>query len=188
MNDNSERDSQEGSYTIRYVTASDVASYRGILLNTTSRDRYYRFFRQLKYVKYLKCFDDAQLRRHVEPSTDVVSVIAKDGGDPLGIAHAFVQPNGSAEFAVIVAGHARRRGVAASLFGTIITALQAPGITRLVAFSLADNEPFARFATACGMESEPEDEDGVVAWAIVLRPIRSVVTRSRPVNARPIAA
>jgi RimJ/RimL family protein N-acetyltransferase len=92
-------------------------------------------------------------------------VIAKDGGDPLGIAHAFVQPNGSAEFAVIVAGHARRRGVAASLFGTIITALQARGIKRLVAFSRADNEPFARFATACGMESEPEDEDGVVAWA-----------------------
>lgn len=188
MNGNSERDSQEDSFTIRYVTASDVASYRRILLNTTSRDRYYRFFRHVEYVKYLKCFDDAQLRRHVEPSTDVVGAIAKDGGDPLGIAHAFLHPNGSAEFCVIIAGHARRRGVAASLFGTIVTALQGRGIRRLVASSLADNEPFARFATACGMKSEPEDEDGVVAWALHVTTKLSIVTRSRPVNARAIAA
>jgi hypothetical protein len=188
LNNNSERDSQEGFYTIRYVTASDAASYRRILLDTTSRDRYYRFFHQVEYVKYLNCFDRAQLRRHVEPSTDVVSVIAKDGYDPLGIAHAFVQPNGSAEFAVIIAGHARRCGVAASLFGTIITALQARGITRLVAFSLAYNEPFARFATACGMESEPEDEDGVVTWALDLATHRSAVMRQRSASICSIAA
>jgi RimJ/RimL family protein N-acetyltransferase len=160
MSDISERDSQKDSYTIRYVTTSDVDSYRRILDNTSSRDRYYRFFNHIKF------FDDAQLRRYVEPRADVVSMIAEDGSDPLGVAQAVVEGDGSAEFAVIIAGHARRRGVATSLFGRIITALQARGITRLVAFSLADNEPFARFATACGMESEPEDEDGVTAWAL----------------------
>lgn len=84
-------------------------------------------------------------------------MIAEDGSDPLGLAHAFAEADGSAEFAVIIADYARRRGVAASLFGRIMTALQTRGITRIVAFSLADNEPFAYLATACGMESEPED-------------------------------
>lgn len=160
MSNISERGSQEGSYTIRYVTANDLDSYRLILANTSSRDRYYRFFHHVEF------FDDAQLRRYVEPRADVVGMIAEDGSDPLGVAHAFVGADGSAEFAVIISDHVRRRGVAASLFGRIVTALQARGITRLVAFSLADNQPCARLATACGMESEPEDEDGVVAWAL----------------------
>jgi hypothetical protein len=182
MNDNAGRDGQEASFTIRYGTTTDVASYRRILLDTSSRDRYYRFFH------HVKSFDDAQLRRQLEPCTDAVSVIAQDGVDPLGIAHAFVQPDRSAGFAVIIAANARRRGVAASLFGTIITALHTRGISRLVAFSLADNAPFARFATACGMESKPEDEDGIVAWALDLTTERAVAMWSQVATARSIAA
>jgi hypothetical protein len=53
----SEQDSQKCSNTIRYVTASDVDSYRRILGNTSSRDRYYRFFHHVKFC------NDAQLRR-----------------------------------------------------------------------------------------------------------------------------
>src|ERR1035438_8002512 len=122
MNDKSGRDGEEAAYTIRDVTTSDVASYRRILIGSSSRDRYYRFFH------YVKSFDDEQLHRQLEPCTDVVGVIAMDAVNPLGIAHAFVQPDGSAEFAVIITGNARRRGVAASLFGTIITALQTRSI------------------------------------------------------------
>jgi hypothetical protein len=181
MNDQSGRDGKEAAYTIRDVTTSDVASYRRILLGASPRDRYYRFFH------HVKSFDDAQLHRQLEPCTDVVSMIAMDTVDPLGIAHAFLQPDGSAEFAVIITGNGRRRGVAASLFGTIVTALQTRSITRLVAFSLADNVPFARFAAACGMDSEPEDEDGIVAWALDLATDRAVAAQSH-LDARSIAA
>jgi hypothetical protein len=182
MNENAERDGQEVPYTIRDVTTSDVASYRRILLDTSSRDRYYRFFHHVKH------FDDVHLRRQLEPCTDAVGVIAQDGVDPLGIAHAFVQPDGSAEFAVVIAANARRRGVAASLFGTIVMLLRSRGISRLMAISLADNGPFARFAKACGMESEPPDDEGIVAWALDLTTDRAVAMWSQVASARSMAA
>jgi acetyltransferase len=167
VNASSEENQQSECYTIRFVTSSDVHPYRRILHNTSSRDRYFRFFH------HVKSFDDGELQRYVEPRGDVVNVIAEDGTDPLGVAHAEVSPDGSAEFAVIVADYARRRGVAASLVDRIISALQARGIARLTALSLSDNAPFARLAIACGMESQPEDEDGVVSWSLDLTSLES---------------
>jgi RimJ/RimL family protein N-acetyltransferase len=158
----SEDDRQDGRYAIRYVTANDADLYRRILENTSSRDRYYRFFHHIKF------FDEAELARYVEPRANVVNVIAQDGSEPLGVAQAVAAADGSAEFAAIVAGFARRRGVAASLLGRVIGALRARGTTRLVALSLADNEPFARLARGCGMKPEPKVEDGVVTWSLDL--------------------
>ncbi len=99
-----------------------------------------------------------------------------------------MQLDGSAEFAVVIAARARRRGVAASLFGTIVMQLRCRGISRLVAMSLGDNGPFTRFATACGMKSEPPDGEGIVAWALDLTTDRAVARWSRLASARSMVA
>jgi RimJ/RimL family protein N-acetyltransferase len=70
----------------------------------------------------------------------------------------------TAEFAIVVAADARRRGVGLALTTRVILALRARGCPRLIAYALPANVPFARLARAAGLRSNGALVDAVI-WS-----------------------
>jgi acetyltransferase len=144
---------------VRSIRPSDDDNYCSVLARTSDADRYCRFFH------FVDHFDAQHVRRFVEPQPDVVGFIAVEDERPLGVAHAFLLPDGAAELAIVVAADARRRGVGAALLEHVVRAAHARGWRRLVAYALHDNGAFKGLATAAGMR-RIESKGNVVTWEL----------------------
>ncbi len=147
---------------IRSIRPADEAAYLNILDRTSDDDRYFRFFRAIDR------FDHRDLLRFVETSADTIGLIAEEAPGPLGTAHAFVAGE-VAEFSVVVAADARRRGVAQALVERLFVSLHARGVRAIVAFSRAENVGFERLARRLGMTpTHAPGDGGVVTWSLEL--------------------
>jgi GNAT superfamily N-acetyltransferase len=143
---------------IRPIEPTDTEHYRSILERTSAEDRACRFFHAVDH------FDAAEIRRFVELPPDAVGFIAEENGRPLGIAHAFAVEHDAAEFAIVVAADARRRGVGFALTSRVIAALRARGCRRIIAYALPANVAFASLARAAGLTSDGSLVDAVT-WS-----------------------
>jgi GNAT superfamily N-acetyltransferase len=143
---------------IRPIEPADAEHYRSILERTSVEDRYCRFFHAVDHL------DPAEIRRFVELPPDAVGFIAEEHGRALGAAHAFMLGPETAEFAIVVAADARRRGVGLALMSRVILALRARGCRKLIAYALPANFPFANLARAAGLKSNRSLVDAVI-WS-----------------------
>ena len=144
-------------YAVRPLAPSDAAAYASVMERTTSEDRYCRFFHAVDH------FDPEFIGRFVEERSDAVGFIAADDHAALGVIHGFLIGERTAELAVVVARDARGRGIGRALGSALIEALDERGWTTLVAYSLAENRPFARLAKSLGFHAAARD-GAVVTW------------------------
>ncbi len=136
---------------VRPIAPTDEDAYRAILETTTAEDRYCRFFHLVDH------FDAEEVHRFVEDRDDTIGVIAFEGTEPVGAAHAVLLDEESAELAIVVAHDARRRGVGHALVAALVAEIRRRGTHELVAISLAQNTAFAKLAEATGLVLERSD-------------------------------
>jgi GNAT superfamily N-acetyltransferase len=137
--------SETGSYSVRSIEPGDALAYRSILERTSEEDRYCRFFHVVNH------FELRDIKRFVEPREDTIGFIAEDGTNPLGVAHAFLLSDASAEVAIVVASDARHHGIGHSLLEHIVAELRARHCETASAVSLSANSAFAHLAKSIGM-------------------------------------
>jgi GNAT superfamily N-acetyltransferase len=142
---------------VRLIRPTDLTNYLTILERTSEEDRYYRFHH------VVDAFEPAGLRRFVEDRPDMLGVIAFENGEPLGTAHAALVDERSAEFAIVVAEGARRRGVGRALALALVAELEARGYSRFVAHALRDNVGFTHLAHSLGLHIE-KAEGSEATW------------------------
>lgn len=146
---------------VRPIEPSDEEAYRAILEATSAEDRYCRFFHRVDH------FDPEEIHHFVEDRPDLVGVIAYEGTEPLGTAHAALLDADAAELAIVVARDARQHGVATKLLDALIARLKERGFARLVAYSLRENHPFANLARHAGFEVD-RAEGNALHWVLPL--------------------
>jgi acetyltransferase len=145
---------------VRPIEPSDAAGYESILARTSPQDRYCRFFHVVDH------FSPAEVDRFVNLHSDMIGFIAtEEDGAALGTVHGFLSNGDSAEFAIVVAQDARRRGVGKALFARLISELRARGYRHLIGYALAENHALANLAKAVGMHS-PGVEATVRTWSL----------------------
>lgn len=145
---------------VRPIQPDDAANYESILSRTTPQDRYCRFFHVVDH------FSPAEVDRFVNLDADMLGYIAiAPDGTALGTVHAFLTDGDTAEFAIVVAQDARRRGVGKALFRRLIPELRARGYRQLLGYALAENYALANLAKAVGMQS-PGVEATVRTWSL----------------------
>src|ERR1700682_4300346 len=142
------RPGEPSQMLVRSIEPSDEDAYRAILEATSAEDRYCRFFYAVDH------FDPDEVRRFVETRDDTIGVIAFDGAQPLGAAHAVTLDAVSAELAIVVARGVRHDGVGTALLEGLIARLKARGFQRLTACALRENHPFEHLAKRNGFVVE----------------------------------
>jgi L-amino acid N-acyltransferase YncA len=146
---------------VRPIAPTDEDAYRAILESTTAEDRYCRFFHLVDH------FDAEEVQRFVEDRDDTIGVIAFDGTEPLGAAHAVLLDAESAELAIVVARGTRHVGVGTALLDALITRAKARGLRRLVACALRENHPFEHLARHAGFRVD-EADGAALHWVLPL--------------------
>ena len=147
---------------VRPIEAGDLENYRAILEATSPEDRYCRFFH------FIDQFDDAELRKYVEPRPDMAGFIAEEGHVRIGAAHGFLIGEARAELGIIVATTQRRRGVGTALMERLVGELRHRGARDLVAYALSENAAFTRLARKIGMTASSHAREGVTEWHLQL--------------------
>ncbi len=146
---------------VRPIAPTDEDAYRAILETTTAEDRYCRFFHLVDH------FDAEEVHRFVEDRDDTIGVIAFEGTEPVGAAHAVLLDEESAELAIVVARGTRRVGVGSALLDALIERVKARGLRRLVACALRENHPFERLARRAGFRVD-EADGAALHWVLPL--------------------
>ncbi|MBD5635786.1 MAG: GNAT family N-acetyltransferase, partial [Candidatus Eremiobacteraeota bacterium] len=134
---------------------------------------YFRFFVALKNL------DPADIRHAVEDRPDLIGFLAEDNERSLGIVHASLLENGSAELSVLVADDARRRGIASALLRATIARLGELGIERIVVYSLSENYAFSKLARSIGLRVE-RSERSELLWVLAPKSPAEVPARRLP--------
>jgi len=150
------------SISIRSIRPDDLARVRAVFERTSSEDRYCRFF----HIKEI--FDDAELRRFVEPGNYAIGFLAESGG-VVGMAHAWIDERGAAELGIIVCRDQRRLGVGRELVAALLRALRARGVFELYAYALVENAAFDALACSVGM-TRAHFDGGVVTYRVPMEP------------------
>jgi RimJ/RimL family protein N-acetyltransferase len=146
---------------VRPIEPSDEDAYRTILEATSNDDRYCRFFH------FVDHFDPEEVHRFVEARADMIGMIAFDGAEPLGAAHAALLDEKTAELAIVVASNARHLGVGTACLNALIARLKERGFQRLIACALRENSPFERLALRAGFHIE-KAEGAALRWVLTL--------------------
>lgn len=146
---------------IRAIGPEDEGLYRELLVSLTDRDRYLRFFHSVPKI------GDSEIVPFVQTRSDMIGLVAVENGKALGAAHAFIDPGGSAEFAVEVRPDYRHRGIGGKLLAALVERLRSRGVREIVAHSLYDNTEFALIASEADMQPAPEGA-GVNLWRLPL--------------------
>jgi GNAT superfamily N-acetyltransferase len=144
---------------IRGILREDEALYRELLESLNDRDRYLRFFHSMPNIR------PAEVLPFVTPRDDMLGLIAIEDGKAVGAAHAFIDTDGNAEFAVEVRPDYRHRGIGGKLLSALVESLRERGVHEVVAHSLLDNAEFALVASEAHMHSESEGA-GVRLWRL----------------------
>jgi len=144
---------------IRPIEPGDEALYRELLVSLNDRDRYLRFFHSVPNIGPSEVLPFVRSRR------DMIGVLAIEDGKALGAAHAFIEDDGSAEFAVEVRPDYRHHGIGGKLLATLVQKLRERGVRELIAHSLYDNSEFALIASEAQMTPESEGA-GVNLWRL----------------------
>ena len=144
---------------IRPIVATDEPLYRELLISLDDRDRYLRFFHSVPNI------GAAEVLPFVTPRDDMLGLIAIEDGKAAGAAHAFIDPDGSAEFAIEVRPDQRHHGIGGKLLSALVARLRERGVRELVAHSLFDNAEFALIASEATMQPESEG-GGVRLWRL----------------------
>jgi len=147
--------------SIRPIHGADLAHCRTVFENTTSEDRYCRFF------QFKDDLGDEELRRFVEFGDEVIGLLAFEGAEPVGMAHAWIDEFGAAELGIIVSRTARRRGVGRNLIQTVIEQLVERNALELFAYALGENAAFDALARRIGM-ARMDVDGGVVTFRLTL--------------------
>ncbi len=143
--------------SVRAIESNDLARIRAVFEQTTSQDRYCRFF------TFKDDLGDAELRRFVEFDERTIGLIAEDGGKPVGMAHAWIDDHGAGELGIIVSTDVRRRGVGRNLVRAIERELLERKVQDLYAYALGENASFAALARSLGL-ARTSVESGVVTY------------------------
>jgi GNAT superfamily N-acetyltransferase len=146
---------------VRPIGPSDEAAYLAILETTSAEDRYCRFFHAVDH------FDPNEVRHFVEARSDMIGVIAFEGTQPLGAAHAALLDERTAELAIVVARGQRGHGVGAALLDELIAELKRRRYERVIACALRENSPFGALAKHAGFAID-ESDGGTVRWVLQL--------------------
>lgn len=144
---------------IRPIVPEDELLYHELLVSLTDRDRYLRFFHSVPNI------GPAEVLPFVRSRPDMVGLLAVEGGKALGAAHAFIEDDGSAEFAVEVRPDYRHHGIGGKLLAALVEQLRERGVRELVAHSLYDNSEFALIAAEANMTPKSEGA-GVNLWRL----------------------
>jgi len=144
---------------IRRIGPEDEAIYRELLVSLNDRDRYLRFFHSVPTI------GPREVQPFVCERPDMIGMLAIEDGKALGAAHAFIDEDDSAEFAVEVRPDNRHQGIGGKLLAALVEALRERGVRELVAHSLFDNSEFALIACEAHMKPEPEGA-GVNLWRL----------------------
>ena len=127
----------------------------------SDRDRYYRFFHVVPSPEEL------EVATFVQPSPRRVGIIALDEGEAVGAAHAFIDDEGTAEFAVVVRPGHRHEGIGGGLLAAVAGELKARGAKEIIAHSLRENTEFGLIAREAQMRPQWEGP-GIVRWTMKL--------------------
>ena len=146
---------------VRSIDPSDEDAYRAILEATSAEDRYCRFFHAVDH------FDPGEVRRFVETRDDTIGVIAFDGTEPLGAAHAVALDDACAELAIVVARGVRHGGVGTALIQALTVRLRERGFRQLTACALRENHPFEHLAKRNGFVVD-EADGAALRWVLPL--------------------
>ena len=147
---------------IRAVRPTDEAELLQAFAQMSADARYMRFM----YVVREPNIDRLRAALALFPERGiglVATVPAVDGIDIVGSAIAvFASDRTKCEFAITVAYHFGRAGLATTLMTTLIEAAKARGIGEMEGFVLAGNQPMLRLARRLGFSIAPDPEDSSV--------------------------
>lgn len=144
---------------IRPIQPEDEPLYRELLVSLNDRDRYLRFFHSVPNI------GPSEVLPFVQSRPDMIGMLAIENEKALGAAHAFVEKDGSAEFAVEVRPDYRHHGIGGKLLSALVERLRERGVRELIAHSLYDNNEFALIASEAQMTPESEGA-GVNLWRL----------------------
>ncbi len=148
-----------GDLAVRPLGPADAVMAQAFITGLSGTSRYFRFFQALK------CLPPAMLDRCtcIDHVTQVALAALHDrDGRPSMVAEAryvVAADSRSAEFALAVADHWQRRGVATQLMATLERIAAAAGITRLTADCLAVNAGFVSLARSLGYRVHADGSD-----------------------------
>ena len=147
---------------IRPIRPEDAEAHGALFRRLSPEDVRYRFFNLLRELPA------EQLARmtQVDYDREMAFVAVKEGGETVGVVRLVREPGtDTGEFAVVVEGAMKGRGLARRLMETVLDWGRAQGMATAVGQVLADNAPMLAFMRKMGAEVRrlPDEADVVEA-------------------------
>jgi len=144
---------------LRPVRPEDEGQHREFLESAESEDLRMRFFEAPHRLSHDELARMTQIDYEREMAFIALDPYAPDGRPTLGIAHLVRDPdNVEAEFAVMVRGNCKRRGLGRLLMQALIDYAASRGTRRLVGYVLRENRAMLGLMKELGFESQADGQ------------------------------
>jgi len=145
--------------TIRPIRPEDAEMETDFITELSDESRYLRFLSIVRHVtpEMIARFTQIDYDREMA----LIATRHEEGRESIiGVARYVRDPNPvSAEFAIVIADRAQRKGLASKLMGRLMTNARFAGIERLRGLVLASNDSMLELMDRLGFEAFPVDDD-----------------------------
>jgi len=145
--------------TIRPIRPEDAERETDFITELSDESRYLRFLSIVRHVTPEMVARFTQIDYDREMAL-IATRREGDGESIIGVARYVRDPNPvSAEFAIVIADRAQRKGLASKLMGRLMTHARFAGIERLRGLVLASNDSMLELMDRLGFEAFPVEDD-----------------------------
>ena len=145
--------------TIRPIRPEDAERETEFITELSDESRYLRFLSIVRHVTPEMVARFTQIDYDREMAL-IATRREGDGESIIGVARYVRDPNPvSAEFAIVIADRAQRKGLASRLMGRLMTHARFAGIERLRGLVLASNDSMLELMDRLGFEAFPVEDD-----------------------------